>query len=131
MSLKLSFLTSLYVLLIFILLQALTFLVPANILIFNNKFILGIFEANNAAILFLVIFSYFPSTILLRSNDKKLRFGSMILLSAILSNLVDRIFRGGATDYISIFNFPTFNLADILIIIGIIIIGFNYLFERK
>jgi len=125
--LKLPFLTSLYVLLVFVLLQAVTFLVPASILVFNDKFILGIFDANNVAIFFLVLFSCLPATILLRSDKRILHSGSILLLAGILSNLADRIFRAGATDYISISTFPTFNLADISIIIGIIILGLYYL----
>lgn len=38
-----------------------------------------------------------------------------ILIGAGCSNLLDRIFRDGVVDYVSIFNLPIFNLADLVI----------------
>lgn len=47
-----------------------------------------------------------------------------ILLGGILGNLVDRIFFFGVRDFIdvNILNFPIFNIADMSIIIGVILI---------
>jgi len=114
-----------------LLLQLVPVYIPAGLLTFNDRFILGHFQANNFAMIALVAFSYLPIVILAKSTDRLSRFVSVILLASILSNLLDRIFRGGATDYISIGKFPTFNIADILIIVGITIIGYNYLFTNK
>ena len=48
-----------------------------------------------------------------------------VILGGILGNLIDRIFRGFVIDYFEIFlgqySFPIFNLADICITLGIII----------
>lgn len=110
-------------------------LIPTTIkpewLVFNDHFILGYFGANNLAMIVLIAFSYLPIVILDKSDKKIVRFASIILLASILSNLLDRIFRGGATDYISIGSWPTFNLADILIVAGIVILGLNYLSSIK
>ncbi|MCX6810598.1 MAG: signal peptidase II [Candidatus Berkelbacteria bacterium] len=100
-------------------------------LLFNDHFILGYFGANNLAIILLVAFSYLPILLLEKSDKRIVRFSSVILLASILSNLLDRIFRGGATDYISISNWPTFNLADVLIIVAVVILGLNYLSPIK
>lgn len=49
------------------------------------------------------------------------QFALLMLLLGALSNLTDRTFFGGVTDYLSFTNlFPAFNLADLLIIGGII-----------
>lgn len=108
-------------------LQIIPAYIKPELLIFNDHFILGYFGANNLAIITLVVFSYLPIVILDKSDKRIIRFASVILLSSILSNLLDRIFRGGATDYISIGRWPTFNIADILIVVSILIFSIDYL----
>ena len=122
---------ALLTLLFLFLLQLIPIYINPDFLIFNDHFILGFFGANNLAIIILVAFSYLPIVILDKSDNKTVRFSSVVLLSSILSNLLDRIFRGGACDYISIGHWPTFNIADILIIVTIVILGAAYLTDRK
>lgn len=110
-----------------LILQLIPVFIRPELLLFNDHFILGYFGANNLAIILLVAFSYLPIVVLDKSDKRIVRFASVILLSSILSNLLDRIFRGGACDYISISHWPTFNIADILIIATIVILGINYL----
>lgn len=113
------------------LLQLIPVNINAELLTINNKFIFGLIGSNNLAIiislLFLVLIIY------LTAKSKKF-FSTLIdilLIAGVASNLLDRIFRDGATDYISIGSFPTFNIADILIIIGIAIIGINYILKLE
>ena len=50
--------------------------------------------------------------------------GTCLILAGGIGNVIDRIFRGFVVDYIDItgiINFPIFNLADILIVLGIAI----------
>jgi len=108
-------------------LQLIPVFIKPEFLLFNDHFILGYFGANNLAVILLVVFSYLPIVTLDKSENKTVRFSSVILLSSILSNLLDRIFRGGATDYISIKNWPTFNIADALIIVAIAILSIAYI----
>jgi lipoprotein signal peptidase len=108
-------------------LQLIPVFIKPELLLFNDHFILGYFGANNLAVILLVAFSYLPIVTLDKSENKTVRFSSVILLSSILSNLLDRIFRGGATDYISIKNWPTFNIADVLIIVAIAILSIAYI----
>ena len=65
--------------------------------------------------------------IIQRAKIKNLTFLLLILiLSGGISNLIDRIFKGYVVDYINIefLNFPIFNIADISIVIGIILLIF-------
>ena len=56
--------------------------------------------------------------------DIKTSTSLLLIISGGISNLIDRIFRGGVVDFIDIsqvINFPKFNLADICIVVGCIL----------
>lgn len=57
----------------------------------------------------------------------------IVIIAGSVGNLIDRIFRGYVIDFIDInvFNFPTFNIADIFITFGIIYLIINILFKCK
>lgn len=66
---------------------------------------------------------------LLRSQKyeftKQMKTAYSLILAGGITNLIDRLFRGFVIDYIDInelFYYPVFNLADICIIVGILII---------
>ena len=60
-----------------------------------------------------------------------------LIISGGMGNLIDRIFRGKVIDFIDIsdiLNFPMFNIADILIVVGWVFLAFfmaKYLFTTK
>lgn len=57
---------------------------------------------------------------------------SLGLISAgAISNLIDRIFRGYVVDYIHFFNLNVFNLADVLIIMGIFVYFLQIFLSNK
>jgi signal peptidase II len=57
---------------------------------------------------------------LLKKNIWQLLAVSMIIIGA-LSNLLDRLIYGYVIDYLNVFIWPVFNLADAMIVIGVVI----------
>ena len=58
--------------------------------------------------------------------DKKTGFALAMVLAGGFSNLIDRIFKGFVVDFIDVselINFPNFNLADIFIVLGWILLA--------
>lgn len=53
--------------------------------------------------------------------------GGALITGGALGNLVDRIEQGYVTDYISVASFPTFNVADVCITIGVCFVLFGQL----
>ncbi|MDP2642495.1 MAG: signal peptidase II [Candidatus Peregrinibacteria bacterium] len=65
--------------------------------------------------------------IVIYAAKKELRIKSMLtqiflamILGGGIGNLIDRIFRGSVLDFISIWLYPSFNIADICISVGIL-----------
>lgn len=59
-----------------------------------------------------------------RSLNRTKKILIAVIISGGIGNLIDRIFRGFVMDYIDItkvINYPVFNLADIMIVIGVIV----------
>jgi len=48
-----------------------------------------------------------------------------LVLAGLISNILDRIIYGGVVDYFSIFFIPKFNLADIFIVAGCILLAYK------
>jgi signal peptidase II len=44
----------------------------------------------------------------------------LLLVAGIVGNLIDRLVHGGVVDFISIGNFPIFNIADMLITVSVL-----------
>ena len=66
-----------------------------------------------------VIFSFIKNQ--LERIDTKTAVALSFAISGGISNLIDRIFRGGVFDFIRVFTI-TFNLADVLIVLGLSLI---------
>ena len=82
-----------------------------------------------AMVVALVIIIYFPKV---DEKEKLVRVALAMQLGGSLGNLVDRLTQGFVTDFISVGNFPVFNVADACITVGtgIFLLGI-WLEERR
>lgn len=55
-------------------------------------------------------------------NNRADKLALGLVLGGGLGNLLDRLVYGGVTDFISCVFWPTFNLADIFVVVGVIIL---------
>ncbi len=69
--------------------------------------------------------------IFILSLKNKFPLESLLIGSGIISNLIDRLLRGGVVDYIAILFIPTFNLADLLIVVGTIVLVLRFIPLRQ
>lgn len=72
-----------------------------------------------------IVISIFVLILLINYIVKQKKYLNNITLTCLdfiigggISNLIDRIFRGAVIDFIAIFNFPIFNIADCFVVIG-------------
>lgn len=68
-------------------------------------------------------------------TDRRTNIALALILSGGISNLIDRIFRGFVFDFIDfspLIRFPVFNIADILVVVGwILLVIFILMFQMK
>lgn len=92
----------------------------------------------NGRIIFIVltpIIAAFLIYYIFKSNNKLLKLSLTLILGGAVGNLIDRILAGGATDfllfYIGSYPFPIFNVADISVVIGTIMLAIYLIFIYK
>lgn len=71
-----------------------------------------------------------------RATQRFLSWALMFLLSGACGNLIDRVLEGEVVDFLhlhwrEVFHWATFNIADILIVIGLILLFFDMFEKRK
>ena len=113
-----------------------------NIIIFSINYVknygaaFNIFEGNRVFLtsisiissLILIYFIFFKGKLNLLD-----RYGLSLILAGSIGNGIDRIIKGYVIDFINLklLDFPIFNIADIAINIGCIILIFNYFKFKK
>lgn len=105
----------------------------------NRGAAFGIMENNKIFLLFVpmiliigMILYYFQLST--SKVDKINKIGLLLIISGAIGNLIDRIFRGYVVDmfHFTLFEFPVFNFADILVVCGAFIIIFStFLYGEK
>lgn len=109
--------------------QLIKFIVLPNGLTLINK---GVFFGLKPAIT-LTFFGILGFLGMMGILGKKYNFPwSLILVMAGgISNLIDRIFKGGVVDFIDIKVIPVFNIADIAICVGTAFFLIDFIFKRR
>lgn len=113
-----------------------TWLIPYARIVhwYNTGVAFGFFQNSNllfsilASIVAVAIIYYYPQV---SSKDVTLRLAMCLQLGGALGNLVDRIVRGHVVDFVSVGNFPVFNVADSSITIGVCILLYGFWIQEK
>lgn len=122
-------------------------LVNSPVTVIDNFFYLRFLENKGAAFsilqgktVLLISLTFIVTLILIfliiKNKEKFLRTSLSLIVAGALGNLFDRIFRGGSVvDFIEVhfgsYTFPTFNIADTLVVIGTILLAIYVLFIYK
>ncbi len=73
--------------------------------------------------------------LLIKSKNNIQRLSFCLILGGAVGNLIDRVFRVEVVDFLEFhfgsYTFPVFNIADICVVIGTILLGFYILFIQK
>lgn len=101
----------------------------------NTGMALGFNEGNGKNI-FLTIFVLGIIMAFMKNQseqiDNKTRLSLLFVIAGGISNLIDRIFRGAVLDFIKLYKLPVFNIADLYVVIGwVLLIVFLIIYSRK
>lgn len=100
----------------------------------NTGAAFGIFQGNNlvfmilAFVIIFLILIYFPR---IPEDDFYFRLALALQMAGAAGNLIDRIYRGYVTDFISVGRFPVFNVADACITMGVVVLMIGIWLEER
>lgn len=105
----------------------------ALVKVWNKGVAFGLFSSADAANLIFALASALALVVVLylsRRADALAKLGYGLIFGGGLANLVDRIVFGGVLDFIDLhvggLHWPAFNIADLAITIGVIVLVFAY-----
>jgi signal peptidase II len=88
----------------------------------------GILLAASAVALLGVVAMWIASR---KRASRTQHFGFALVLAGALGNVVDRAIRGYVVDFIHVTRWPVFNVADMSVVAGMIVLGLCFLFEPR
>lgn len=95
--------------------------------IVNKNWFFGAINSNYLLIILGLVFSVVIILFLLKNFSSQ--FAVIFLFSGAVINLLDRWQYGGAIDYIKIYHIPTFNLPDIYLTVGVVLLVLELVFD--
>lgn len=99
----------------------------------NSGAAFGMFSDGNIVFLILAIvasifiISFYP---LIENDEWSLRFAMILQLGGAIGNMIDRIRYGYVIDFISVKNFPVFNIADACISLGVAVLLIGVIYQE-
>ena len=122
-----------------------TYLTTVNIIdnffsltyVLNDGAAFSLFASRTYLLILIAIICLFFIIYELKNNldDRMLSIGYSLALAGLLGNFLDRLMDGYIIDYLSFkiftYNFPIFNFADILIVVGIIIVIIKEILKER
>ena len=122
-----------------------TYLTTVNIIdnffsltyVLNDGAAFSLFASRTYLLILIALICLFFIIYELKNNldDRMLSIGYSLALSGLLGNFLDRLIDGYIIDYLSFkiftYNFPIFNFADILIVVGIIIVMIKEILKER
>ncbi len=100
----------------------------------NTGAAFGIFQGMNgifmglAFLIIIMILFYFPQ---IPTSDIYFRLALSLQMAGAMGNLIDRLYRGFVTDFISVGKFPVFNVADSCITLGVVVLLLGMWVEER
>ena len=94
------------------------------------------FNSGNTKNIFLSMFVIFIMITFIKNQRTQIDAKTLLAISMVIgggiSNIIDRIFRGGVFDFIKILFIPNFNIADLCICTGwLLLVIFLIIYTRK
>ena len=122
-----------------------TYLTSVNIIdnffsltyVLNDGAAFSLFASRTYLLILIAIICLFFIIYELKNNldDRGLSIGYSLVLAGLLGNFIDRLIDGYIVDYLSFkilgYNYPIFNFADILIVVGIIIVIIKEIIKER
>ena len=122
-----------------------TYLTTVNIIdnffsltyVLNDGAAFSLFASRTYLLILIALLCLFFIIYELKSNldDRVLSIGYSLALAGLLGNFLDRLIDGYIIDYLSFkilgYNYPIFNFADILIVVGIVIVIIKEILKER
>lgn len=95
----------------------------------NTGVVLGVFQGYNLLLMIVIIILIFI-IIYFYKSERRYWLGFDFILAGAFGNLFDRFCYGYVIDFIDLKYWPVFNLADVFIVLGVIIVLIRYVFKK-
>ena len=105
--------------------------------VLNDGAAFSLFASRTYLLILIALICLFFIIYELKNNldDRVLSIGYSLVLAGLLGNFIDRLIDGYIIDYLSFkilgYNYPIFNFADILIVVGIIVVIIKEILKER